>query len=164
MRVWFESLNRREQILFSVTALVVALALYFLLIWEPLIIENERLHSDIANRSAQKQWLGKVSAEARWIRRQGRSSQAADTNKSLLAIVDSAGRSSKLSASIKQVQPDGNSVVRVRLEDAPFDKFLHWLERLNNRHGVVAETATLERGESSGHVDGRISLKRALSK
>jgi general secretion pathway protein M len=49
--------------------------------------------------------------------------------------------------------------VRVWLDGAPFDVLVKWLTTLNSTHGILVDNATLERTESAGRVDARLTLQ-----
>jgi len=60
---------------------------------------------------------------------------------------------------LKRVEPEGSDSVRVWLDGAPFDVLVKWLGTLSTIHGVKAETVTLERTDTAGRVNARLTLQ-----
>ena len=49
--------------------------------------------------------------------------------------------------------------MRVWLDGAPFDVLVKWLLTLSSTHGIQVDNATLERAETAGRVNARLSLQ-----
>ena len=81
--------------------------------------------------------------------------------RSLLSVADSTARAGGLATALKRVEPEGGNSVRVWLDGAPFDVLVKWLVTLSTQHGVDANSATLERSETAGQVNARLTLEAA---
>ena len=79
---------------------------------------------------------------------------------SLLAVVDQSRKASALTKPPSRLQPEGDGVVRIWLEDVPFDALLRWLADLQLRYGVRVDTADIERESAPGLVNARVTLMR----
>ena len=81
-------------------------------------------------------------------------------NQSLLSIVDQSRRASSLTKPPSRLQPEGDGIVRIWLEDVPFDALLRWLADLQLRYGVRVDSADIERESAPGLVNARVTLMR----
>jgi len=162
MKAWFMSLARRERLMVSVGAGVVALVLLYLVVWLPMASHTARLEQSVAEQQVLKRWMQRSAAEARQLR--GRAVVGAgDEGHSLLAVVDETAKQANLGPAVKRIQPDGQDLVRISLEQAPFDDVVTWLAGLQQTQGVSVVDATLDRQSASGLVNARLTLKRAAS-
>jgi general secretion pathway protein M len=160
MKEWFMGLAPRERLMVIVAAGVVALVLIYLLAWVPLAARTAHLEQDVAEQQTLKQWMQRAAAEARQLR----GSTAAvngDQGRSLLAVVDETAKQAKLGPAVKRIQPEGQDLVRVSLEHAPFDDVVIWLAGLQQSQGVSVVDATVDRQPTTGQVNARITLKKA---
>ena len=162
MKAWFLSLAPRERLMVSAAAGVVILALIFLLAWEPLASRVTQLQQSVDEQQALKQWMQQAAVEARQLRGAA-GSAAADANRSLLAIVDQTSKQSRLGSAVKRIQPDGQDLVRVSLEQASFDDVVLWLGTLQRSYGVNVVDAALDRQANAGRVNARLTLKKGGS-
>lgn len=160
MKEWFMGLAPRERLMVSVAAGAVALVLVYLLAWMPLAARTAHLEQGVAEQQALKQWMQRAAAEARQLRG---SAVAASGNQghSLLAVVDETAKQAKLGPAVKRIQPEGQDLVRVSLEQAPFDDVVTWLAGLQQSQGVRVVDATVDRQATTGQVNARITLKKA---
>jgi len=162
MKAWFMSLARRERLMVSIGAGVVALVLLYLVVWLPVASHTARLEQSVAEQQVLKHWMQRAAAEARQLRGSAVVSRG-DAGRSLLAVVDETAKQAKLGPAVKRIQPDGQDLVRVSLEQAPFDDVVTWLAGLQQAQGVSVVDATLDRQSASGLVNARLTLKRAAS-
>ena len=80
----------------------------------------------------------------------------------LLSAVDKAAKDPSLGGKAPtRMQPDGESQVRVWLEDVPFDALLRWMYGLQGHYGVRIDSVAIERRPTAGQVNARLSLVRA---
>ena len=62
---------------------------------------------------------------------------------------------------MKRIEPDGQELVRVSLEQASFDDMVTWLGSLQRSFGVSVADVSIDRQAASGRVNARITLKRS---
>lgn len=156
LQAWLDQLAPRERVLVLSGAAVVALTLAYLAIWEPLAQAHLRRAAALESARALAVRIETAAAQT-----QGRSSAGAvNRNASLLSVVDQTSRSPMLGKAPTRVQPEGDKEVRVWLDDVSFDNLLRWLQDLETRYGIVARSAELERGQTPGTVNARLSLAR----
>ncbi len=160
MREWFNSLAPREQWMVGAAAVVAGVMLYFLLVWEPLSKSSQRLDADLVDAGDLLVYLQQVRAEVQQLGGSRPVAQAS-SGRSLLAEVDSSSKRSGLGPHIKRIQPEGQTSVRLWLEDAPFEPLAAWLHQLQSRQGIVLDAGSLDRDAKAGTVKARLTLKRS---
>lgn len=156
MREWFNNLEQREQLIVGAGAVVAALLIYWLLIWEPMARHAAELRAGMAESRELIAYLQEAEVEAR---RLGRNRPAAASGRSLLSTVDSSSKKAGLSEYIKRIQPEGQDSVRLWIENAPFEPLANWLLQLQTQHGVILDNGSLDRADRAGAVKARLTLK-----
>lgn len=161
MKDWFSSLQRREQG-FVVTAFVfVFVAIAWAGVWKPL----DTRHQSAADRVAA--WQQSI-ADLRPMRGQIAASNssapvAANSNQSLVVIVDNSLRQRGLYNSLQRSLPTpaGNGI-RVEFESAAFDDLMLWLGDLHRQYGLRVETGSFSvvSGDAPGRVNSSVTLER----
>ncbi len=158
MKEWFQNLDGREQRTLAIGAIALVL---MLLVFT--LTEIHQSNASLALRLEQDRTaLTQVQAAAEKIR-QLRSTGTRPTTaggQSLLALADRTAKAAALGSAMKRVQPEGDSGVRIWMEDAPFDDVIKWLELLSSQYGTQVATASFERKETPGRVDARITLEQ----
>lgn len=161
MREWFESLEMREQLIVGAGTVVVALMLLWLMVWDPMARRSSQLDQSIAEHRELVAYLRNVTAEARALSAQRPA--AGNRNRSLLSTVDSSSKQAGLGAHIKRIQPEGQTSVRLWIEDAPFEELARWLAQLETRNGITLDNGSLDQDERAGTVKARLTLVRSGS-
>lgn len=155
-REWFLALAPRERWMVAVGGIVTTLILFFLLVWEPIVLAHERRAQALGEARALAQRLEQVAADSRG----GAPRAAVNRSQSLLAAVDTAGKSPTLGKAPSRLQPEGEAEVKVWLEGVNFDALVRWLAELESRHGIVVQDADIEKDSAPGMVSARLSLVR----
>lgn len=154
---WWRGLELRERR----AALLVAAVLILLVLysgWQS--FNGARLHrADSVERQRETlQWMAQAAADIKQLR--GQQKAPADSNESLLGVVDRSARAAKLGTALKRVQPEGDGV-KIWLEKAAFDTLAPWLGQLQSRYGAQVTSLSLERAGDTGEVNARMTLERA---
>ena len=72
----------------------------------------------------------------------------AGEGQSLVAVLESVARANNLEGSIQQLTPgDSDNQVRLVLDNASFNSWVKWVSELEQKYGVIVESATVERAE-----------------
>ena len=161
MRDWFESLEARERLFVAGGVIVVAIALFWGLVWAPL----DKGHRELQQRvSTWEQSLAELRPLASLPRPQNGSRPASDAagTQSPVVIVDSTLRSHGLGQP-KRSQPTPNGI-RVEFENVAFDKLVVWLGDLSYQYGMEVQAGSLSAGtnDAPGRVDATLTLERSL--
>tara|TARA_R110002096_G_scaffold124002_1_gene268072 strand:+ start:4070 stop:4561 length:492 start_codon:yes stop_codon:yes gene_type:complete len=163
MREWFESLETREQYFVAVGALVVAIALLYVLIWKPLHTRHEMLRADVAlwqESLAELRPLRLVAGSSP----AGQPTQIAGTSQSPIIIVDQTLQSRGLAQYRQRSQPTTSNGVRVEFENVAFDELVLWLGDLSQQYAMDVQAGSFSVGAQAnpGRINATLTLERAL--
>lgn len=158
LREWFIGLALRERLLVSAAAVAVLIALLFLLIWEPLYDNVTRLRNEVA--ATQQLIVDLTQARSLALSGNGGIGAIQGQGRSLLSIIDQTGKENNLAAAITRMQPEGETVVRVWVEQADFAALLRWLGVLQTTYGISVTEAAIDREAEAGAVRARLGLVR----
>lgn len=159
LRARYQELQPRERLIVNAGALVLALTLGYLLLWEPFAVARTGQQAALADQRALAERLEQIGAAVQRARASGMA-QVQGGGQSLLTLVDQAGRLPELGKPPSRMQPEGEKEVRVWLEDVPFDNLARWLVTLQTRYAITVASAEIERRASDGLVNARLSLVR----
>lgn len=155
----FAALQRREQKMLVVAAVVIALALVYLCVWEPIAgarARNANALADARLTAVQIEHLATLQ------KAQGTTASApANSSRSLLTVVDQASRSDSGIGAPARLQPDGDTKVRIWFEGAPFNGLVDWLQVIDTRYGIVVKSADITHKDKPGKVDAHFTLERS---
>ncbi len=161
MRDWIENLNPRERTIVFAGGLLSIVLVYWLGVLEPATKKAESLQRGLGEQREVQMFLEQAAAEVQQYRRSPEASAGGNRNRSLLALVDSSSKQSGINAYIKRIQPDGQTSVRLWIEDAPFDKLMQWVHQLESSQGVRTENAVIDRQDREGTVKARLTMERS---
>lgn len=159
MREWFEGLDARQRLLVTGGAALLVLFLLFVLVWLPLRAGYTDLKRNVADQRETALWMQQGAQQLARLRRSSGPGSTGLGGRSLLAVTDSTARAGGLGAELRRVEPEGRDSVRVWLDGASFDVLIKWLVTLNTTHGIHVDSATLERNETAGRVNARLTLQ-----
>jgi len=149
----------RERILVAVCGAFILFALIWSLVILPLFKGSSQLAEEVAGKQAQLASLHEQAAKVSASRAAGSNSLAVNSTESLVVIIDRTTRASALATYLKRNQPEGDSEVRLRFEEAPFDLLVTWLGELSEQYGLAAVTANFDAGAT-----GRVNCSLVLSR
>jgi type II secretory pathway component PulM len=161
MRDWFESLESRERLFVMLGAVIVAIALFWALVWSPL----DKGHRELQQRvSTWEQSLAEIRPLASMPQPQDESGpdSPAGGAQSAVVIIDSTLRTHGLGQP-KRSQPTPNGI-RVEFENVAFDKLVVWLGELSHRYGMDVQAGSLSAAttDSPGRINATLTLERSL--
>lgn len=159
MNDWFRGLERREQWVVVAGALVVAVALFLLLVVRPLYAGTAALGKRVEEKERLVVWMRSVAPELRAAGSVGTGSAAARGDALVVIVAETAG-ASELRQYLKQNQPVDDDNIRVRFEAVPFDQLVQWLGALQLQHGVRINSASFDGGVQPGVVTASLVLER----
>lgn len=152
-----QQLSRRDQAMLAVLGGVLVLYLIYQLLWRPLANANERLQ--LQNNAAMNS-LNAVTQMAAQLRalQQTATQTTNSQNENLTQLIDRTVASNQLHMS--RFQPGSSGDVQVRLDNAPFDQVIRWLNELESTHGVTTRELVIAQGSASGLVNVSVRLFR----
>jgi type II secretory pathway component PulM len=155
---WFRQLERREQLVLAIGALLAILIIGWRFVWTPLDARAAALTDEIAERS---RLLVDLKRAAGLGTLPGGTGAATAATSSPLAIVDQTARPLGLATSFESTRIDGPDAIYVTFRGAPFDLLNQWLTVLESEHNVTVVTVSSITGSGTpGLVDGQILLAR----
>lgn len=163
MRDWFESLESRERLFVGLGALIVAVALIYILVWAPLDKNHDSMATSVDD------WQRSL-AELRPLKRLAQSGeQTASPGKTTaqqapIIVVDQTLRSRGLEQFRRRSQPTSSNGIRVEFENVAFDDLVLWLGDLSDQHSMHVQAGSLSTGSQSGpgRINATLTLERAL--
>ncbi|MEA5446791.1 type II secretion system protein M [Gammaproteobacteria bacterium AB-CW1] len=159
LRDWFEGLEQRERWMVTVCAVLVSVSGIYLLLVEPYLDHRQDLMTQAEEQRELLAWMQGAAAEIQALERAGRQTTAG-SGQSLFGIVDSTSKEAELGRAVRQITPDGDHSVRVRMESARFDYTLKWLQALESEHGIEVTRVTFDQTNQSGRVNVALTLER----
>ena len=156
VRAWLDGLNARERRLVIAAAVLVAIALFWLVVLLPLHTMNAKRLARVEKKQADLVWMREVAPQVAVAAASGGS--AATSNESLVVLIDRTARQAGLGSSLRDQSPNGAHSLRLRLESAPFDSLVAWLALLQQQHGVGVETANVDVGSAPGLVNASVTV------
>ncbi len=160
IEAWLNRLNPRERKLVTWggagAAVLIVLGAGVL----PLYAATSKAAQRVEQKQQDLQWMRSVAGE---LRAAGPVAAAAPQagGGSLIVLVDQSARETGLEKSITGSQPSGNGGIRVRVESAAFDTLIGWLALLEQQHGVMVESASVDRTSKAGRVNASLVLKKS---
>ncbi len=159
MNEWYRNLAMRERQFILIGAVIVALFLSYVLIYES--IENGLKNSQIllVQKHSEFDQLVDISNKYKKLKPALNKSTAKD-NRSLLAIIDQSSSTIGIKSSIKRLTPEGDNKVRVRVEDVAFDKLVQWLVTNSDKSSIHAELFLVREADKKGVVNATLLLSQ----
>lgn len=155
LQQWLSGLEQRERRLVSAGAVIVALTLLYLILWEPMAKAHLRREADLAIAR-------QLAARIELLAGQARSNPGIGSSRglSLLSAVDQASKSGILNKPLTRIQPEGDAEVKVWLEAVSFEALIRWIAQMQARDGIVVRAAQIEKDVAPGTVNAQLSLIR----
>jgi general secretion pathway protein M len=153
---WLTTLSERERRMVTWGGIGAAVLLFFGVGVLPLYSAAGRAEQRVEQKRQDLEWMRGVSGE---LRAAGPAGTQAASGQSLIVIVDQSARAAGLGGALTGTQPSGTGGVRARLEGAAFDIVVGWLANLAQQHGLIVESATVDRGVQPGVVNVSVVVK-----
>ncbi len=159
MKEWWDSLQSRERLITIICAIVVAIAILYFAIWNPIVDSRNNKKIRVENKHEILLWMQQKKQEIEHLKRINPNlfNQATD-KRSLLAIVDTGAKQMGIRPSITRITPDGDNKVHISLEDMIFDRLIVLLGELNRRNHIQVAGTTLSKSDQVGKVSGKVTL------
>ena len=161
IKTWWQGMSERDRRTLAIGAVVVAVMLFWALVWSPMSQRRGALEQEVATRRDELAAVERGTALLAQQRVVGQRARGDRAGKSLLALADASARDAGLGAAIKQIEPSGSGHVKLSLENANFDTLVAWLEILSRSYGVEANELSADRADGIGLVNARVTLQDA---
>jgi general secretion pathway protein M len=158
LKDWFFSLKPRERAIVAGGGVLVLLFAIYLLGLAPLYSAVNARAGRVAAKEGDLAWMRSVGGEVMALNVTG--TPVAPSNESLVVLIDRAARECGLGSALTGQTPSGDNGIRVRLEQAEFDKLVVCLGGLQQAHSVTIESANIDRTGKPGFVNASLVLTR----
>ena len=157
LKQFWQQLKPRERLMLTIAGGFLGIIIVYLSILEPILTKADRLEKQLQEQELLVKWMQNAVVEAKRLSRgNGTKIKVGAGGQSLLGIIDRTAKAQQLGDSMKRVEPDGSSRVRVWLERASFDDMIRWLEKLQRDYDVVLDSAVVDREGLPGRVNARL--------
>ncbi|MDT8450889.1 MAG: type II secretion system protein GspM [Wenzhouxiangellaceae bacterium] len=153
------NLSSRERRLVALAAAVIALALGWGLVWQPLDAARDAARARISRQLALLDWLDRIEPQVERMRA-GRAPERSMDGRSALSIVDQSARRAGLAGALKRIEPVSEGEIRVAFEQSAFPDLMGWLQALVAERPLAVERLDADRGGQPGRVDSIVVLRR----
>jgi general secretion pathway protein M len=157
MKNYLESLQQRERNLVLSLAGVLAIAVVYFILYQPLQSRLELAQKSLQREVKLLQWIEVNATKLAKLRGGGKDSLNTDSSGSLDQIVNSSAR--QFGLIINRLQPQNNKL-NVTLEKAQFSQILQWLGQLQQKNGITIDSVDFRAESSPGLVRARILLAK----
>lgn len=163
MKDWFYALESREQVMVSIGALFVVVALMFMVIWQPVAQKREDLRAEVATWQAALADLKPLRA----LINNGAQPDSAVVNQNQgtpIVVVAQSLQNRGLDRFSQSSQPTSSNGIRVVFEDIAFDELIVWLGDLSEKHAMHVQAGSFSAGRQAvdGRINATLTLERAL--
>lgn len=156
MKDWFESLESREKLTLVIGAVILGLALTWVLLIDPLYSSAGNRLSRIVNLQEDVSRARQLRSEIKQLKESGGARSSSD--QSMIITLERTARESGLQ--VNTSRPMDATTVRVSFEAAPFQALVNWMAVLERQHGIRVDIASLDRLDVPGMVDAQLTVKR----
>ena len=146
----YQALSGRDQMSLNFMAVFLSAVIIYLGVLKPIDERVEIAENKVVKGQELLDWM---HANAHRVK-SGNSDRG--RNQSILSVVNSTARKNGLS--LKRIEPEGNSKIRVWLESAPFNKTTEWLYQLESDKGITLSSISLEASDDTGRIDAKLVL------
>ncbi|HEY1992196.1 MAG TPA: type II secretion system protein GspM [Gammaproteobacteria bacterium] len=156
LKVWYLSLQQREQRILAVGVVFVIVTVVYLGLLNPYFNSRKHLQAAVVEKQSQVAWMGPAATQLQALR--GQQPSGIPAGQSLLAVVSRAAGDAGFGAAVKQAQTDSDGSVRVQLQAVAFDNLIRWLGTLRRQYGISVKQMTAQKAATAGNVDATLTL------
>jgi general secretion pathway protein M len=159
LKEWFASLQARERLAVSVAAALISVMVIYVLGLAPIFRSVNAMEQSVATKKADLAWMRSNTSELQMLV-MSQPQLAAPTGESLVVLIGRTAREAGLEQALTNQTPNGQTGIRVSLQDAAFDMLMVWLNGLQSSYGVTIESASINRAAQPGLVNVSLELNR----
>lgn len=153
---WWQLRSRREQIVLASSAAVLAVALAWLFIWQPLVLDSDRLTRQLASDRATLAEARRQADEIAGLARNPPAAPAADAR----AVLDSLLVQQGLKSAATSIERSDDGRIRLTFDSIGFDALTAFLDALQRDAQLRAVEVVATARVGSGQIRADITLAR----
>ena len=150
---WYFAKEATDQRILAALALVLGLAMVWLLLWKPISDWRALSHNRYETAQATLNWMRANEQRAR-----ASASVSADSAAKASPVARVTRAAQGLGLKLSRLQPRGDGGVTVALEGQSFDSILAWLAGLQENNGILASKVSISQKDQPGLVDAQVDL------
>ena len=157
---WYHGLQQRERQLVLAASAVIIVTLLYLIIWEP-------IHNGVEEQARKYQaqidileWMQAAAVEVRTLKASGAANRNTNSSQPVSLLVEKSTASAGLKPYLRKLESTTDKGARITLDAVSFDQVLLWLSTLQTQYGISVTSANLDRDDSAGAVNVRMTLNR----
>lgn len=150
---WYQSQNKRDQLIIKALSAFVVICLIIVLFIQPMYASRNAAEASLERSLKAYELLAENAHKFTPAKR----ASGGGGNSPIMSTVTSQARQQGFE--LKRVEPD-NTGLRVWLDNVPFDSAIRWLEELTSRHGIQVAQINVDKSGKPGRVNLRATLTR----
>ena len=153
----YNQLETRDQKALLILSAFLALSLVYMLVWLPV---EEKSHAAERSRDSKRQlveWMVSKESEAK-VASVGQVKTRKTNAAPMLTIINRSAQKNQIT--LKRFEPEGDSRLRVWVEDVSFSHFILWVQELEATHQIHVSSLSLDNPDQSGRISAKLTLKR----
>jgi general secretion pathway protein M len=157
---WYQGLQQRERQLVLAASAVIIITLLYLTIWEP-------IHQGIEDQTQKYQtqvdildWMQTAAIEVRTLQASGAAKRRTNSSQPVTLLVETSATTAGLKPYLSKLESTSDKGARITIDAASFDQLLLWLNTLQSQYGITVSSANLDRNNTPGAVNARMTLNR----
>ncbi|MGV6808863.1 MAG: type II secretion system protein GspM [bacterium] len=163
MQAWYQGLSSREKYIVLYGGIILIAVLYWAFVWEPIAERHQQLAAQVQQKQEELIWMQQASLQAlqlQALQQNGHQPQSAKSNENPQLVVDRLLKRFRLDQASPSLQPKGTQGIQLSLKLAPFDRFVRFLETLEQKHGLVIDHFSIRPAKEVGMANISVSLRR----
>ena len=158
LNTWYSSLPGRDRNLLIAMLAFLSVTLFYLIVWEPVHESRDLQQQQLKSQQEIYAWMQSAASEAKALK--GSGTRKVASNQPITLILETSANISGLKQQINKIESSGKTGAQVKIDSASFDQLLVWLNTLEQQHGVIITTASIERNDQPGTVSARLSFEK----
>lgn len=161
MKDWWETLQSRERYMVLIAAVLVTIAILYLVVWSPIASSRDTKQNRVEAKRDTVVWMSQKKQEVEHLKRINPNMfNSVNDERSLLAIVDTGAKQMGIRPAITRIEPKGEDSVHLYVEDMAFDYLIVLLGELERRNSIEVADASFNRSDQIGKITGKVTLNR----
>lgn len=162
LKKYWAGLQSRERLILGGGGVIVALILFYVLIWQPWHKSISKMETALPPMRSNLVWMRQQAEMLANDGGQSANQSYVGADQSLLSVVEQSASKASVNGAIQQLVPSQNGTeVRVVLDGVNFNQWVRWIDDLFKRYGVNIKQVTAERDEDKPNIaEVRVTFTR----
>lgn len=157
---WYHGLQQRERQLVLAASAVIIVTLLYLIIWEPVKNGVEEQSQKYQTQVDILEWMQAAAVEVRTLKASGAANRNTNSSQPVTLLVEKSTTTAGLKPFLRKLESTTDKGARISIDAASFDQLLLWLGTLQTQYGISVSSANLDRDDTAGAVNVRMTLNR----